>query len=60
MSEYIYLMGSEDVEKAGYVMRDAAAEMTRAANQIWESMQRFEEAVNRLEAIKITEAADAD
>ncbi len=49
--EYVYLSGSEGVEKAGYVMRDAAAEMIRAANQIWEAMDRFREDVNRLEAI---------
>jgi cytochrome c556 len=35
-------------------MRGAAAEMSRAANQIWEAMTRFEDAVQRLEAIEIT------
>ena len=49
--EFIYLTGSEDVEKAGYTIRDAAAEMNRAANQIWEAMQQFERNVDRLEVI---------
>ncbi len=35
-------------------MRDAAVEMSRAANQIWEAMERFREDVNRLEAIDNT------
>ena len=51
MGESIYLMGSEDVQSAGFVMRDAAKEMTQAANQIWEAMIRFEQAVDRLEII---------
>ncbi len=51
----IYLMGSEDVQSAGFVMRDAAKEMTQAANQIWEAMERFREDVNRLEAIATKE-----
>jgi cytochrome c556 len=49
--EYVYLTGSENVQSAGFVMRDAAKEMTQAANQIWEAMDRFREDVNRLEAI---------
>lgn len=43
------------MQSAGFVIRDAAAEMTRAANQIWEAMERFREDVNRLEAINFTE-----
>ena len=30
MSEYVTLMGAEEVSKAGYVMRDAAAKMQMA------------------------------
>ncbi len=51
----IYLMGSEDVQQAGHNMQAAAAEMTRASNQIWEAMERFREDVNRLEIIATKE-----
>ncbi len=51
----MYLMGSEDVQQAGHNMKAAAAEMTRAANQIWEAMERFREDVNRLEVIATKE-----
>ena len=56
MPERITLMGSEDVSRAGYVMRDAAQEMHKAASIISEAlhsqrlfmddwMQRFEAAM---------------
>ncbi len=51
----IYLMGSEDVQNAGNRMKEAAAEMTRAADQIWHAMERFREDVNRLEVIATKE-----
>lgn len=41
MSEFVYLIGAEDVLKAGYEMRNAAQEMTRAANQIHDDLHRF-------------------
>ena len=50
--EFVYLVGSEDVQKAGSVMRDAAAEMSRAANLISEAMARFREDVDRLERLR--------
>ena len=42
--EHIYLMGSEDVQTAGYSMKSAAEDMRMAANTIDESLrnhQRF-------------------
>lgn len=42
--EFVSLMGSESVEKAGYAMRDAAGEMNRAASNfqsVFEQHQRF-------------------
>jgi len=44
MSEYIHLIGAEQVQSAANAMRSAADDMQRAANQISESMlaqQRF-------------------
>jgi len=41
MSEYIHLVGAEDVRKAGSQMRSAADDMLRAANIISESNQRL-------------------
>ncbi len=52
--EYMYLTGSEDVQSAGFVIRDAAAEMTRAANQMWEAATKFERDVDRLEHLQAT------
>lgn len=34
MADYMTLMGSEDVSRAGYAMREAAHEMSRAASNI--------------------------
>ena len=47
--EQVYLSGSEDVQRAGERMSQAAAEMTTAANQMWEAAIRFREDVDRLE-----------
>ncbi len=53
MSEYITLLGAEDVAKAGRNMQSAAETMSRAASQIEESnrvfLMRFEELIFRLE-----------
>jgi len=40
--ESIFLMGSEDVSKAGYSMRDAAATMRSAASSIDESLRQHQ------------------
>jgi len=42
MSDYIVLMGSEQVQRAGNDMRDAAARMAQAADYIAESASRME------------------
>ncbi len=42
--EFVSLMGSESVEKAGYTIRDAAENMNRAASNfqaVFEQHQRF-------------------
>lgn len=53
MSEYIHLVGAEDVRKAGSQMASAAEDILRAANIISESndrfLQRFDELVTRME-----------
>jgi len=41
MSEYIHLVGAEDVRKAGSQMASAADDMLRAANIISESNQQL-------------------
>ena len=44
MGEYITLLGSEDVSRAGYTMRDAAQTMQNAASNMsytFEQHQRF-------------------
>jgi hypothetical protein len=55
MTEYCHLVGADDVSRAGYVMRDAAAEMNKAAGLFNESItfhlnNRMEEWVARIEA----------
>ncbi len=40
MSEFITLLGAEDVRSAGSSMREAASEMQRAAASIEDSLQR--------------------
>lgn len=61
MSDYITLLGAEDVQRAGRAMQSAAEAMQRAAGQIEEAMRlhalslseqldRFEALVERLEA----------
>lgn len=53
--EYVHLIGAEEVQRAGYTMREAAAEMNRAASHISESLYQqrvfMEEWIQRLEAI---------
>lgn len=41
MSEYITLLGAEDVQRAANRMRSSAEDMLRAANIISESQDRF-------------------
>jgi hypothetical protein len=54
MSEYVHLIGAEQVQSAASAMSSAASEMQRAANSIDSTlelfMRRFEEQVGRLEA----------
>lgn len=56
MTDYIYLQGSEQVERAAYTMREAASQMDRAVNSMDYTLQafltRFEDAVARLEALR--------
>jgi hypothetical protein len=53
MSEYITLLGAEDVSRAGRQMASAADDMLRAASIISESndlfIRRFDELVTRME-----------
>lgn len=55
MSDYVTLLGTEDVRHAGHNMQSAASDMVKAANQIDESLfrftQRVEEWLTRLEQI---------
>ncbi len=44
MSEYITLLGADDVRAAGYAMKEAAHQMSAAASQ-------FNDDVNRLQRI---------
>ncbi len=60
MSEYITLIGAEDVVRAGHAISSAASQMQSAANSISESVHqqqqhmdewiiRFEEAISELQ-----------
>jgi hypothetical protein len=49
MSDYITLLGSEQVQSAGISMRGAADRMNDAANSISYSMERFERLIERFE-----------
>lgn len=55
MSEYIHLIGAEEVRRAGSSMRSAASDMIRAASTIDESLHRHQRFLDdwlmRLEAI---------
>lgn len=42
MSEYVHLVGAEDVANAGRNISSAAADMNRAASYIDETLQRHE------------------
>ncbi len=50
--DQVYLMGSEDVLHASHQMKEAAGEMTRASNQMWEAMVMFRELVEQLEYLQ--------
>ena len=55
MTEFIHLIGTEDVQRAGNNMRAAAEEMTRAANTIDEALRQHQgfmnEWIDRVEAV---------
>jgi hypothetical protein len=55
MTEYVHLVGTEDVQRAASNMQHSAEEFNRAAGYIDESLsrflERFEELVIRLENI---------
>ena len=51
----VYLSGSEDVQRAGNRIKEAASEIGQASNLIWEAMRQFSADVTRLEAIHSTE-----
>ncbi len=48
MSEYMHLIGTEQVQSAAARMADAAERMNHAARAIDEAVARFERAVERL------------
>lgn len=50
MSEYVTLIGAEQVQRAGHNIASAAEQMLRAAMTIDEAMQRFQQLVERFEA----------
>jgi hypothetical protein len=41
MSDYVTLLGAEDVQRAASQMREAASEMSRAAGEITEAVARL-------------------
>lgn len=56
-SSYVTLLGAEQIERAGYAIRGAADDMTRAAGSICESIatmnslvDRFEQAAEKIDA----------
>ena len=68
MTEYVHLIGAEDVLKAGASMREAAQEMQRAASSIEDTMFRHRQfledwaarLVTRLEAIDAAVAQEKE
>ncbi len=56
MTEFIHLVGAEEVARAGSRMASAAEDMLRAANMISEAndrfLRQFEELINRMEGPK--------
>lgn len=62
MTEYVHLVGAEDVSRAAYTMRDAASEMSRAAssiNHVLEQHQYFlNDWLSRLDGVLTDRAAD--
>ncbi len=49
MSQYVTLLGAEDVARAGHNMSSAAEKMNQAASSIETSVFRLEQAIERLE-----------
>ncbi len=64
MSEYITLLGAENVQRAGHEMASAAAEMSRAAASFEESLYRqriwLDEWLDRLALVMTKKTSDAD
>mgnify|MGYP003557937003 FL=1 len=69
MAEHVYLMGSEDVQRAGHAMSDAASTISQAMGSLHETLYqhrqlmdemvgRFEAAVDRLVAAQEKEIDD--
>jgi N-acetylglucosamine kinase-like BadF-type ATPase len=57
MPEYMHIIGTEQVQSAANIMRDAAERMTRAANTIHNAMQRHEQVMQDL-MIKMDDLID--
>ena len=55
MADYVTLLGAESVQSAGYTMRDAALNMSRAAGAFDDVLRRhqlfMDDWLNRFEAI---------
>ncbi len=64
MSEYITLLGAEDVQRAGHTIAGAAERMNQAASSIDHTMEmflrRYEELVVRQEVAAAMEAKKDD
>lgn len=62
MSQYVNLVGTEEVSRAGYVMRDAASEMQRAASTIHESNYQLIQALQEHQRVMlmVLEAKSSD
>lgn len=58
MPEYMHIIGTEQVQSAANIMRDAAERMTRAAIIIHGAMQKHEQTMQDL-MIKIDDLIDA-
>ena len=46
MTEYMHLVGAEDVQRASHAMKDAASEMQRAASNIEDSLFRHRQSMD--------------
>jgi len=55
--EYMHLIGTEQIQSAANSMKDAAHEMSRAANTIYNALQRHEQVMQDL-MIKMDDLID--